>query len=437
MTAKLRKKFIATAMLSLLIIIVLLLLILNLFNFMQITKRADNELMRLYNNNGKAAQAGPYGLPEGPDGDDQASGTARTGMFPGRKAFMTLGSPDRGLPDPRYFTVCVDRDGNSVFTFINTAISEESALEYAGDVLSQTGGAEAVTGPEKGYYGTWRYLAAPSLEGTDILLIFTDCSDGFYNALSLLKTSLLMGCLTMGAMFLLVFLFSGKAVRPYVEAMEKQKRFISDAGHELKTPLAVISADTDVLELTGTENKWTKSIRDQITRMTSLISQLLLLARLDDPEKALNITDVSLSELLIGCIRDMDPRVAALQLTITEKITPGVQVRGDRELLRQLCNILLDNALKYTDDGGSVVIELKKGKNVRLAITNSCKDLSEEDPERFFERFYRSDPSRSRNSGGSGIGLSSAKAICEAHHGTISAVRIPPESVCFYVILPG
>lgn len=421
-------------MLSLLIIVVLLLLVLNLSNFLQITNRADRELVRLYENNGRTDQAFPYDLKERPEGNDPAGSTARPGMFPGRKVLQTLNGPDSGFPDPRFFSVCLDEEGGAVFTVISTYVSEGSALEYAQAVLSQTG---AVSGPVKGYYGTWRYLAAPYEDSGDTLLIFTDCSDGFYNARSLFRTSLLLGCLTMAAMFLLVFLFSGKAVRPYVEAMEKQKRFISDAGHELKTPLAVISADTDVLELTGTENKWTKSIRDQITRMTSLISQMLLLARLDDPEKALNLTDVCLSELLTDCIRGMDPRIATLKLSVTEKITPGIHVRGDRELLRQLCNILLDNALKYTDDNGTIGIELKKGKSVRLAITNSCKDLSEEDPERFFERFYRPDASRSRNSGGSGIGLSSAKAICEAHHGTISAVRIPPDSVCFYVILPG
>ena len=438
MTRKLRRKFIATAMLSLLIIVLLLLAALNISNYLQISARADARLERIYQQGGRLTVSDVQGPPDmyGPD-RTEGRDTPVSGAFPGAFSLGRTGPGDR-FNDMRFFSIWADADGSITDSDLSNtaAVSSSDASRLAQSVYAQTG-LPAAGETVSGYIGTYRFLAGLSPDMPDsLLMVFTDCSNELTGAAALLRASALVGLSALAAMFVLVYIFAGRAVAPAVESMARQKQFISDAGHELKTPLAIISADVDVIELTQEKNKWTTAIREQVVRMTGLIEQMLLLARMEDPDITLQMEMLDLSALLEKCTEDLSPVAAGSGRSLDKNIAPGIHVRGNADTLKQLCNILLDNAIRYSDDGSGIRIGLERAGKVRLTVSNRCSSLPEGDPERLFERFYRADPSRSRRTGGSGIGLSSARAVAEAHGGEIHAAVTKPDIICFTVILP-
>ncbi len=236
--------------------------------------------------------------------------------------------------------------------------------------------------------------------------------------------------------FILVSVFSKRAINPVVRNMEKQKRFITDAGHEIKTPLAIISANTDVLELTTGESEWITSIRNQIGRLDKLVKNLLLLARMEEGNIERTRQEFDLSR----CVK----RIANSFLAVAESqskrlsisIVPHIQLHGEEGAMEQLISTLLDNAMKYSDTNGEIRISLmplKKG--IKLEVYNTVEYIESKNLDRFFDRFYRADESRSRETGGYGIGLSIASSIVEAHHGRISVHSDDGRSVIFTVII--
>ena len=239
-------------------------------------------------------------------------------------------------------------------------------------------------------------------------------------------------------MLILVYMLSGLAASPVFESLEKQKKFISDAGHELKTPLTIISANVDVLEMTGVRNEWTGSIRGQVRRMTELVNNLLTLSRMEEDSVQEVFTDVDLSRCVQEAAQNYVPVAAAKNRTYTTDIQDGIFITGDRKSLLQLCSLLLDNAMKYSNEGGNVRLSLQKNKNkILLEVINTCDELPEGNLDRLFDRFYRADSSRSRESGGFGIGLSAARAICRRHGGNIHAIKEGDHSIRFRAQLPG
>ena len=204
------------------------------------------------------------------------------------------------------------------------------------------------------------------------------------------------------------------------ESERKQKQFITDAGHELKTPLATIDANTEVLEMLSGENECTKSIHHQVQRMTSLTKELITLSRLE--EASLVPTQIDFSALLTEEVRDMQARASACGRLLTTDIASSISISGEDSRLRELTELLLDNALKYADGPGDIHIALsKQGRGCLFSVSNPAATMSDGTKPEFFERFYRSDASRSSETGGYGLGLSIAHAIVSAHGGTISA----------------
>lgn len=235
-------------------------------------------------------------------------------------------------------------------------------------------------------------------------------------------------------MLLTVVLLSRRAIRPVAENMEKQRQFVTNAGHEIKTPLAIIQSNTDAMELYLGENKWTRNIREQTERLSGLMQNLLLLARMEEGGAPLQTSDVSLSRLTEESVHAFAETLEQQRIRLRTQIAPEVHLRADCGQLQQLLSILLDNMAKYTPQGGEAEVRLEKnGTDVILTAENTCDRLPALPPERLFERFCRGDAARTQKTGGCGIGLSAAAAITEANHGTISAEYILPDRIRFTV----
>ncbi|MBQ7615363.1 MAG: HAMP domain-containing histidine kinase [Butyrivibrio sp.] len=441
MVKKLRKKFVITAMLSLLLILVIMIAVINLVNVYQMTRDADNLLSILTTNDGFF----PMMLDENrqlppPDGDsDTSTGDER---FRGRKDFMFLDPNDpfafgmlndmrsREMPyQSRYFWVKYNSSGEveEVDTMHVAAITEDDAKTFASDVYGSS--------RKKGFYHSYRYKVADRSVGGKII-VFTDITTGIINAYKLLTQSLLIGAFTLIAMFILVFLFSGQAVAPVVESLEKQKRFITDAGHELKTPLAVISANVDVLELESGKSEWSTSIKNQVKRMNALVKNLLTLSRMDEERMHVVYSDFDMSATIKETATSFEAVAEASGKKYFMDIEDGIHITGDKSAINQLASLLLDNAMKYSSDNGSIHVILSKDKNIHFEVSNTCDCIPQGNLDRLFDRFYRADSSRSRETGGYGIGLSVARAIAMSHGGNIEAIRDGDKLIRFVVTLP-
>ena len=230
----------------------------------------------------------------------------------------------------------------------------------------------------------------------------------------------------------IVILLSGKVIRPVLVGMEKQKQFITNAGHEMKTPLAIIQSNNDTMALIHGENKYNVHIRNQTKRLNVLMSNLLTLAKLDEeiplPTEIVNISEVA-NDLLPVYMEDAQ----AHNLCFDIQIEPDIVIQTNKDSFRQIMTILLDNALKYTPQGGSVRLSLARdGKYILIIAENTCDTSLEPDPERQFERFYRGDTARTqKKESGYGIGLSAARAICENFGGKLTAEYSSDVSIRF------
>ena len=211
--------------------------------------------------------------------------------------------------------------------------------------------------------------------------------------------------------------YSRKLVRPFVENDEKQKRFITNASHELKTPLAVIAANNEMAEAVSGKTKWTESTTRQVKRLQSLIENLVVLTRLDEMNDIV-LTDIDYSALVSETAEPFRSVIESAGRKYECRIEPGIHVNGERRTLQQIVSVLLDNAAKYCDEEGIVSIRLtRKGKGSLLSVSNTYEEGKDVDTSRFFERFYRQDESHNSGKSGFGIGLSMAKEMTERMNG--------------------
>lgn len=409
MIKKLRRKFVAIAMSSLLIILLIIIGIINGINFYQIDDRANHLLQILSENDGVIPRTEPRKFPPSEFGW-------------GRQ--MTAETPF----ETRYFWAKADADGEIYQTDTShiAAITEEQALEFSRQVLEK--------GARMGYMRLYKYQVTQQGGGT--FIVFIDRSSQLQGGLSFLLISCFVGLAALLIMFLFVSIFSKWAIRPVVESMEKQKQFITDAGHEIKTPLSIIAANADVLELQGGPNQWLDSIRGQIRRLNKLVNDLLTLSKMDEAGAAPPFAQLDMSETVRQAAAPFPALAEANGKTLELQIQPHLTVYGDAEQLRQLVNILLDNAVKYAAAGSEIQLSAAEaGRYVRLDVRNVCDKVPQGDLRRLFDRFYRVDQSRSRQTGGYGIGLSIAEAIVRAHKGKISAQITGENIICFTVLL--
>lgn len=259
-----------------------------------------------------------------------------------------------------------------------------------------------------------------------VRILFLDCG----RELESFRRFLLASILLSGAGFLLVFAVvvycSGRIVRPFAESYEKQKRFITDVGHEIKTPLTVLQADADILEMELGSNEWLSDMRGQIKHLSALTNDLVSLARMEEGETALHLLEIPVSDVISEAAESFRSLAQAQGKTLAVRVEPMLSMAADEKSIRQLIGILLDNALKYSPEGSEITLNFsKQARQLKLTVTNtSSAPLPGENPDILFERFYRVDSSRNSQTGGHGIGLSIAKAIVTAHGGKIHAATI-------------
>lgn len=335
--------------------------------------------------------------------------------------FMTPETPY----STRHFSVFYDKSGEVVRTNTESiySITENVAIEYAEKVMEE--------GSERGWISSYRYRISSVGTGTSVVFV-----DGSMSRSALMQSVTIAGFVLLGCaalVLLLIFLLSKKAVKPIAESYEKQKQFVTDANHELKTPLTLILANLDIAESELGENEWLDDIRAEGHRMTELVNQLVALSRMDE-EQPLKMSEVAFGELVMDTVSEFEPlardREKSLRATVDRELT----CLGDEELLHRLVCILMDNAIKYCDVGGEITLTLKRTRRVVLTVENTYRAVGEIELNRLFDRFYRADKARTF-SGGYGIGLSMAKAIVEKHRGEITAYKKDSTHIGFKVTL--
>lgn len=285
-----------------------------------------------------------------------------------------------------------------------------------------------------GLVGSYRYRKEYK-DGQVRSIIFLDCKENqsFYHlAVTITITvSTLLTCL----ITVIFAIASKRAVRPFEINSNRQKQFITDASHELKTPLAIISANAEVLQYKGDGNEWTQNIIDQTKHMGKLINQLLVLAKLDEVQEKSEKQEADLKLLLEETIEPFEEVATQKKVTLKLHLEEGVTIRVNREQIAQLVSILTENAAKYVNDGGKIVWRLTKTQHGAVLVVKNTTEKEIPDTKRMFDRFYRSDSSRSSKTGGQGIGLSIAKKIVDSHKGSITA-KAGDGMVTFRVSLP-
>lgn len=265
---------------------------------------------------------------------------------------------------------------------------------------------------------------------------FLDISEEQGSVKRVIALSIMICILCLIIMLVPVVFISKKAITPIAENIEKQKRFVTDAGHELKTPLAVILSNTEALELTVGESKYSKNIRTQVIRLNSLMQNLLTLSKSEEVINSCKKEQLDISELAKKTVGMFKESMELKKLTYQCEIDAEVKIEGNREMLTNLFSILADNAVQYSTEGSFIAVQLvKKGKGMEFHIANKCDKLPECDASKLFERFYREDKARTQKKGGSGIGLSAAKSIVTAHGGKIKAEYFPDDVIMFTVVI--
>jgi len=269
-----------------------------------------------------------------------------------------------------------------------------------------------------------RYLRAEKPYATCIAFVDTSLEESTVR--NVLISSLQIGVLALVLFFVLSMLFARWAVRPVEQTLQQQRRFISDASHELKTPLTVILANADLLQ--GEEptpqqrQRWLENIRSESRRMKRLVEEMLTLTRAEDVQGEGNFTRLNFSELLVDSILLFEPVAFEAEKYLEYDVEPELYLQGSADQLKQLCGILLDNAIKYAPAGGRICLCLQQGKQLSLSITNpnAGQPVPQEELAHLFDRFYRTDTARSGD-GSFGLGLSIAAAIVQQHKGKIWA----------------
>lgn len=412
MIRKLKMKFIALTMGALFALLTVLLVAMNLLNYSSVVREADAVLTVLSQNKGD---------------------------FPGGNGGGHL-PPDMSPETPyesRYFSAILSPDGQvlRVDTQRITTVDDATASTYA--MLA------AEKERSVGFVGEFRFIRRHEPVGYRI--IFLDCGRRLAAFTDFLYGSTLSAVAGYVVVFFLVVFLAGRFIRPIAESHDKQKQFITDAGHEIKTPLTIIQANADLLEMEWGDCESLADIRQQTKRLKSLTDDLVMLARMEEAEKDWESVCIQplfcLSAMVTEALLPFRGPAARQDKQLLSRIQPELFMRGNEKIMQQLLSILLDNALKYSPTGSSILVLLEQqGKSLQLAVANVTTDPVEPAQlSRVFDRFYRTDTSRNSQTGGHGIGLSLAKAIVTAHGGRIQATTADGHSfqVTAFFPLPG
>ena len=401
MFKRLKKRFLVTTLIALITVIGIIVGTINVFNYRSVIKSADEIIQVITYNEGR--------FPSKPES-----------IFPDVDFDFTPETPY----EIRYFTVKFL--GNEVVE-VNTqniaAVNDESAVSIAKNIKK--------SGVSEGFWINYRYLIEK--DGDETLVVFLDCTKSLNTANTFLVLSITVSLLGILLVFIILLFVSDKILKPVKAGYDNQKRFITDAGHDIKTPITIINADAELLEMEVGENEWLDDIKKQSARLATLTSDLIYLSRMEEIERAPHIT-FSISDVAEEVLASFSAPARTKGIKLENNIASNLSFSGDQEAIRKMLTILVDNAVKYSPENEQVDLSIKKfGLSTVIRTTNLAKDLDDEVISHMFDRFYRSDPARS-SAGGFGIGLSVAEAIVTAHKGKISAKKLG-ESLVIEIIM--
>ncbi len=322
-----------------------------------------------------------------------------------------------GLSEARYFSVMIRENGERR---VNDHLKDDS---YPGEDLLALADEAAKRAENRGRIGSFLYCRV-SPEGTLRAIVFLNCETRLERCRQLMRFSLFACLIGITLSYLIVKLCSHRIVQPMEENLRRMKRFITDASHELKTPLTVISANMDVLELDQPDNTWIRSTQKQTANLRRMVDEMVYLTRVEEKAAPLQMEQIELAPIINDAV---DPYSAMAEFSgrsMHVEIDEGVRVKGDRAALLRLFTIFLDNAVKYAPVGASIELScIREGRHAVIMTRNPVEvQLTADQCRRLFDRFYRVDESRTKNEhAGYGIGLSIAAAIAEQHGGRTSA----------------
>jgi K+-sensing histidine kinase KdpD len=327
----------------------------------------------------------------------------------------------------RYFTIKINNSNEIIETDMKSIVSvtQEDTEKILTTILKDN--------KTSGYYENYKYKIVQKSDKK--LIVFLDCTTQLNNLKSTTQKSLIIIAIGLVIVFIIVSVLSKKILKPLVQSLEKQKQFITNASHELKTPLAVITADIDVLEMTmGEDNEWINSIKKQTNSLDTLIKSLLNLANIEERKNKLELVEFSITNVINEEIQEFKSLLKNKHINFDS--SKDVAMVGDINSIKQLIAILLDNSIKYTPDEGVIEISAERyGKGTKIEIANTCENAKNINTKKLFDRFYRDDKSRNKKKEGYGIGLSIAKSIVDLHKGKITVEVNKKEMICFKIII--
>ncbi len=398
MLKKLQRKFVMLTTAISVVVMLLIAVTINVVNYMSIMNNSDEVLDLLVQGDLKMGES-----------------FAPRGKFPAEIAFTT-----------RFFTVRTNE--NDIIDHVDTRnisyVSPGEAIEYVATANE--------SGEDAGIIGNFRYIKSENQLGH--IYFFLDIEEDLIGFETYMYYSVLILVGAIISIFILSALLSKKAVAPIADSYERQKGFITNVSHEFKTPLAIIKADCDVIEIDNGEGEWTGSIKKQISRLDKLVENLISLTKLDE-ETELIKTDFSISDAIHDIVNEFSAATKSSGLSVVLDIEKNITYNGDEQHIRNLVAILAENAVKYALQQTNLQFNLHGvGSKKIFSVENSCEDVEIGKHNEWFERFYRGDESRNSQTKGYGIGLSIAKTICDLHGAKISAESKTGKEIIITVI---
>ena len=406
MLRKLKTRFILLAMAVLFVVLAVTVSGMNIINYNSVIHEADKILNVISRNKGDFPSQGnePNRLPQNM-------------------------SPETPY-ESRFFTVILSSSGKVIKTDTSRikAINDETAEVYAENVLKSN--------KSRGFERYFRFVSVK--ENDQIRMTFYDCGRRLKAFYSFLTASLIMALVGYAIASFAIFFCSGRLIRPIAEGYKKQKQFVTDAGHEIKTPLTIINANVDVLEMEMGQNESLSDIKQQISRLISLTNDLVMLARMEESKETLQKIEFPISKVVAETAMPFRVLANKQGKEFTCDIEPALTYNGNEKAVQKLVSILMDNAVKYSPENGSIFLTFKRQfKSLCLTVVNTtAEEITQENLSQIFDRFYRTDTSRNSETGGYGIGLSIASAITAAHGGKIQVLSDDGRTFKISVILP-
>lgn len=400
MFKSLRRKFVATSVASVAVVIILMASTLNFINYYKMGQRVDDSLY-----------------------EASKSSALVTIFSDGEEDMIVTKNTASKTPNNNGFSIAkIDENKNVIRSYRDDVLikGKDDLQKLVTDAVNESS--------TSGYVGTYRYLKVNNDAGNLVLLLNTQRDlDSFH---AFMRNSIIVSSIVILSVFILLVLISKKVIAPIQQSYQKQKQFITDASHELKTPLAIIRSNTDVLELENGDSKWTKNIQNQVDRLTSLVNSLVVFSRMEEKDTAEKVK-FNLSESLHARIDDFEELASFQKKHIIADIDNNIYYRGEQQAIVQLMDILLENAIKYATKETNINVTLKKNKRYAMMKISNQANVKKGDLRKVFDRFYRLDESRNSTVKGYGIGLSMAKLIAEKHKEVIKAYA--PEDGIFKI----